>query len=152
FPQRAVFRDDLADVVTEFQAIEGVRGRRLGRRYAVETGAHVADVLAEVVEELRDVIEQDRALEALGRLETADARLPIRDDLSLALADEIRQPPRLLSLAVLAHAEPPRTSYVPRPGEAMGCHPVGGLPPGNAMGRASARAAARRRTTSSAEN
>src|SRR5207245_11720195 len=64
--------------------------------------------LAEVVEELRDVIEQDRALEALGRLETADARLPIRDDLSLALADEVRQPPRLLSLALLAHAGPPR--------------------------------------------
>ena len=31
----------------------------------------------------------------------------------------------------------------------MGWHPVGGLPPGNAMGRASARSAAQRRTTSS---
>lgn len=58
------------------------------------------------VEERRGVIEQDRALEALGRLESADARLPIRDDLFPALADEVRQPPRLLSLTVVAQAGP----------------------------------------------
>ena len=106
FPQRAVFRDDLPNVVTELQTVEGMRGRSLRRGCAVETSAHLADVLAEVVEERRDVIEQDRALEALGRLESADARLPIRDDLFPALADEVRQPPRLLSLTVVAQAGP----------------------------------------------
>jgi hypothetical protein len=60
------------------------------RHIRVLAGAQIADVLGQLLQEFREVVEKDEAVEVAGRADLPHLGFPVRKDFLSVLAKEVR--------------------------------------------------------------
>ena len=108
------------------EPLESVDPGLILRRRDVVPRAELVDVLGEILDELRHVIEQQWPLELPGSPHLADLRFPVREDLLPVLAEEIGEPPRLVAGEPVGHASKLRRCTDPRRQRSTGRQIEGG--------------------------
>ena len=98
-----VLLDHLGQVIAGFQPIEGVDGGRIDGLFRRMAGTDVVEKVGQLVEELRQGIEQHRLSEVLGRLEHPHRLDPVGEDPFPVRAQEIGEPARLVGHGPLLH-------------------------------------------------
>lgn len=125
-PQHGVFRDYFRQVVADLEPLERVDPGLIFWRRDIVSRAQLVDVLGEILDELRYVIEQQWPLEVPGGPHLADLRFPVREDLLPVLAEEIGEPPRLVAGEQVGHASKLRRGTDPRLQRSTGRKIAGG--------------------------
>ncbi len=112
-PEDRILGHHLGKLVAHLEPLEGVDlGRVLGRFYLV-AGANLVDVGSQVLDELGEMVEQDRPVQGLRGAHLADLRLPMREDLFLVLAQEVGEAARLVAGEQVGHAAKLRSAATP---------------------------------------